>query len=243
MEKEADAYLTLDELFRNVGIPRQIHCDNSKHQTSKAWKKRISEAQTFQTTTEPHSPFQNRAELEIGKFKFKVGTTMVQRRIPHRLWDFIARYVCDLHNLSSCHTLENRSPKEKLTGSTPDISEYTTFAIYEPCYYFDSEEGFPEGKERTGRWLGVSHKVGSGMCYWVIKRNGEVISRTSVRPVSDEDKGSEKFKGDIKDLDAEIKSNFSEPMKGDVTIPPNIPDLLRLDEYDDDDEHYMEPET
>ena len=206
LEKEEDAHKTLDELFRNVGIPRQIHCDNSKAQTSKLWKKKVSETQTFQTQTEPRSPFQNRAEGAIGRFKFKVGTTMVQRRIPQRLWDFIALYICDIHNVAASHTLKNRSPKEVITGFTPDISELTTFEIYEPCYYFDSAEGFPEGKEQTGRWLGVSHRVGSGICYWVIKNNGEIISRTFVRPVLDENRDADKFKGEIKDLDAKINT-------------------------------------
>ena len=35
-----------------------------------------------------------------------------------------------------------------------------------------------------GRWLGISHKIGSDMCYWVLIVSGDVIARTTVKSVT-----------------------------------------------------------
>ena len=48
--------------------------------------------------------------------------------------------------------------------------------IYQPFYYFASADTFPNDKERLGRWLGVSHRVGQGLCYHIVNDNGQVIS-------------------------------------------------------------------
>ena len=34
-----------------------------------------------------------------------------------------------------------------------------------------------------GRWLGISHKIGRDICYWVLTRLGKVITRTMVQNV------------------------------------------------------------
>ena len=37
------------------------------------------------------------------------------------------------------------------------------------------------------RWLGISHRVGSNMCYWLITESGKLISRNSVEHVTRDD--------------------------------------------------------
>jgi hypothetical protein len=32
-----------------------------------------------------------------------------------------------------------------------------------------------------GHWLGVSHRIGSDMCYWVVNKNGNVLSQMRVQ--------------------------------------------------------------
>ncbi|MGH3054508.1 MAG: reverse transcriptase domain-containing protein, partial [Gaiellaceae bacterium] len=36
-------------------------------------------------------------------------------------------------------------------------------------------------------WLGIAHDVGQAMCYWILKSNGQVVARTTVRPLSDDE--------------------------------------------------------
>ena len=159
LETESDNITSLKTFVRDIGIPRHIHCDNAKTMNSKAWKKYISECETYQSFTEPNSPFQNRAETQIKMFKLMVITLMSKYLIPKRFWDYVGLYVCDIHNLTASAMLDYKTPKKVITGNTPDISEYTEFHLYQPCYYFNSADTFPNDKECLGRWLGVSHLV------------------------------------------------------------------------------------
>ena len=65
-----------------------------------------------------------------------------------------------------------------ITCETPDISEYTDFGFYDWVIYrinvclLDIQ---------IGRWLGVSHKIGQLMSYWILTENGRVISCTTVQ--------------------------------------------------------------
>ena len=34
--------------------------------------------------------------------------------------------------------------------------------------------------KRLARWLGISHRIGSDMCYWLITDSGQIISKSSV---------------------------------------------------------------
>ena len=120
----------------------------------------MRESQSYQNLIEPHSPFQNRVEGVIKTFKRKIRSIMKQNKIPTRFWDYVAMYVADIHNLTASPLLDDRPPREVISGNTCDISEYTAFIMYEPCWFYDSEAPFPEEKELLGRWLGVSNRVG-----------------------------------------------------------------------------------
>ncbi len=49
---------------------------------------------------------------------------------------------------------------EQVTGETLDISEYLDFGFYDHVSFWDNA-GL--GEIQLGRWLGVSHRVGSLM--------------------------------------------------------------------------------
>ena len=49
-----------------------------------------------------------------------------------------------------------------LAGYTIDISEWTEFEFYDLCWYLDNHTDNIEGK--IGRWIGVSHRLGSSLC-------------------------------------------------------------------------------
>ena len=38
-----------------------------------------------------------------------------------------------------------------------------------------------------GRWLRISHRFGAGMCYWVLNKQGSVVSRSMVQHVNKRD--------------------------------------------------------
>ena len=70
---------------------------------------------------------------------------------------------------------------EQVTGETPDISEYLDFGFYDWVWYKDNA-GL--GDNCIGRWLGVAHRVGNLMSYWILTQTGRVIARTTVQRVT-----------------------------------------------------------
>ena len=85
---------------------------------------------------------------------------MVKKNVPRRLWDYGLRWVCEVQNrtANSARDLGGRCPLEKVTGKSVDISEYLDFGFYDWVWY---KENAGLGETKLGRWLGVSHKVGT----------------------------------------------------------------------------------
>ncbi|MGH3055899.1 MAG: hypothetical protein ACRDL7_13075, partial [Gaiellaceae bacterium] len=209
MKSKADAGDALAEFIQDIGIPSQLHTDNAKEETLGTWKRVRSSHQIKQTETEPYSPWQNRAERTIREVKKTVTHLMSRTKTPKRLWDFCMTYVCETRCLTAhpFFTLHGRTPQEHVTGHTPDISEYTDFEWYQPVWYYDSAD-FPEEKRIIGRWLGVSHRIGQALCYWILSLTGVVIARSTVQAVSLQDLQTDIIKTELLNFDIQIASKI-----------------------------------
>ena len=97
--------------------------------------------------------------------------------------------------------LKGRCLIEPVSGETADISEYLDFGFYNCCWYHDNA-GLSQ--PLLGRWLGVSHRVGSGMSYWLLTKTGLVISRTTVQRVTKLERQTSDVKTECDEFDAEI---------------------------------------
>ena len=66
-----------------------------------------------------------------------------------------------------------------------EISECTEFEFYDLCWYWDT----PNDSEnlKLGSWLGVSHRIGSLLCYWILNDIGDVLARTTVQHVTQDE--------------------------------------------------------
>ena len=71
-----------------------------------------------------------------------------------------------------------------LTGEGSDISNLYKFGWYEWCYYRDDGAWFPFSREVLGRVHGPATNAGNEMYQWVLKCNGQVVPRRSLRPPS-----------------------------------------------------------
>ena len=89
---------------------------------------------------------------------------------------------------SSAGNLHARTSLEKVTGETPEISDYVDFSFYDWCWY---KENAGMGETKIGRWLGVSHQTGSLMSFWVLTQTCKVVSRTLVQRVTRLEMGEE----------------------------------------------------
>ena len=92
----------------------------------------------------------------------------------------------DAELLSRIAPKDGRPPLEKITGDTIDLSEYLDFDVYDPVWYWGTPSG-EKGEALLGRCLGISHIVSAGMCYWVLNEQGNVISRSKLQHVTNED--------------------------------------------------------
>ena len=113
---------------------------------------------------------------------------------------------------------DNRTPLENTTGETPDISEYLDFGFYEWVKFHDVHNSGNENE--LGRWLGVAENVGQAMCYYVLKSNGKVLSRSTVRPLLREEWLDKIKEADRKAFDEKIAEMYG---KFDETLILSIP--------------------
>jgi hypothetical protein len=131
-----------------------------------------------------------------------------------------------------------------VTGNTPDISEWIKYDWYQPVFYHDTGAFPVNSPEQAGRWLGVSHRIGQALCYWIMPESGEPITWTTVHPWTDDELQNP---GKIQAL-SEYNQINKERIDGDD--PVQVPGLLDptnqiIDVYDgaDDIPDPMEPEA
>jgi hypothetical protein len=134
---------------------------------------------------------------------------MVQKKVPKQLWDFGLVYCAEImqRSANSIYALHGRTPLEEITGETPDISEYLDFGSYDWCWFKDNA-GL--GAEELGSWLGVSHKVGNLMSYWLLKDNDQIESRTTVQRVPDLKLATDRLKTMCAAFDEKVKEKIDD---------------------------------
>jgi hypothetical protein len=86
-----------------------------------------------------------------------------------------------------------------VTGETPDISEWVDFEFYDRVLWFYDYKKIEmdSAGKRLARWLGITHRVGSDLCYWLLLPNGSILARTTVQHVTREDWLNEEIKEQI----------------------------------------------
>jgi hypothetical protein len=136
---KSEAGASLQEFLQDVGIPRHLYTDIAKEMTLGTWAKICKDAGIKTTTTEAHSPWKNRTEVEIRELKKHLRRLMARTNSPKALWDFCTMYTMDLCNrlVRPLSQLHGRTPYELPTGNTPNISEFLEYEWYQPVWYYD----------------------------------------------------------------------------------------------------------
>lgn len=154
-----------------------------------------------------------------------------------RLWCFVLQYVTDIMNLTVNYSKysNGRVPLEIVTGITPDIMEYLDFTIY-GWVYFRTDGGL--GTNEIGRWLGVSHRVGPAMTYWVLPKSGIPISTNTVQSVTEAEKLTDKLKEQMTVWRAGVTKRF-EAKSSEITWNNEpVPDH-KLFSFEDKNEEFL----
>ena len=185
MASKSSAGEGLRQFIHEYGRPEHLTFDGSREQCGRKteFMKNVRKYSVDYHITEPDRPNHNFAEGVIREIRKKWFRVMVKRRVPKRLWDYGLRWVCEIQNrtANSARDLHGRCPLEKITGESVDISEYLDFGFYDWVWY---KENAGLGETKLGRWLGVSHRVGTLMSFWILTQEGQVLSRTTVQRVT-----------------------------------------------------------
>jgi hypothetical protein len=178
---------SLSLIIQDVGVMQKLHTDNAPEMVGRKtpFFARARKEGIDLTTNEPLRPDENYGEILVKKAKITSSKIMVRRNVPLRLWCYALEYACDLSSMMVPPMYRNngRSGYEIVHGHTPDISEYVEFEFYEYCWYWDTPQSYPHEKKQLGRWLGIAHRVGQSMVFWIMNVNGKVIGRSTVSPL------------------------------------------------------------
>ena len=181
MEHKSSAGQALKQFIPDFGIPDKLVCDGTAKQVGKRTEFQSTEQKHAINlhVTKPHHHNQLKVEGVVQEIRKRWFRVMLKKKVPKRLWDYGIKWVCEVmqHTASTSGNLYRRTALEQLTGETPEISEYLDFTFYDWWWYNDNA-GL--GETKLGQWLGISHRVGSLMSYWILTQKGNIILHTMV---------------------------------------------------------------
>ena len=187
----------------------------------------------------PRRPNENPAEGSIREIRRRWYMTMMRKKVPKRLWDYLIIWICETGNLSvsSSKYAHGRTALEVITGETPDISEYLDFGFYDWVIY-RSNAGM--GEPSLGRWIGVSHKVGQAMSYWIVTVSGSIISCVTVQRLTEDEKQTDEYRKRMSEFDERLETRLDVLGSDHARMPKNVsPDWNRLS-LDENDKSFDE---
>ena len=180
----------LSNFIDKVGIPDRLTADLAGEQTGQStlFQKLVRLHRIDMQWSEKQTGKQNhKAEREIGLLKQRWHRRMTDGNVPKRLWDFGLVYEAGILSRVA-RGQDGRSGIERLSGETPDISEWVDFSFYDLVWFHNNiKADATEGPVQLGRWFGIAHRIGSDLCYWILTKSGKVIARTTVQHVTDDD--------------------------------------------------------
>ena len=176
MDAKSMAGDALKEFITDFGVPARIVMDGAAEQTGRktTFMQQVKKHHIDLNLNKPERYNQSQVEGVIQEIRKKWFRVMMKRSVPKRLWDYGLRWVVEImqRTTSSAGNLHDCTGLEKVTGETPEISEYVDFSFYDWCWY---KENAGMGEMKLDRWLGVSHPTGSLMSFWVLTPSCKVV--------------------------------------------------------------------
>ena len=234
MDSKAKAGDALRVFCNEFGVPSSLRYDGAKEQVGKKteFQKQVRKHDIRTHVSEPDMHNQSPAEGVVREVRRKWFRIMVRKKVPSKLWDYGMRWVCEIMQRTylRSHRIDGAVPLQAVTGETPDISEYLDFGFYDRVWYRDNA-GL--GEQHLGRWLGVSKHVGTQMCYHVLAKSGQVVSRSSVWCVTNLELQTESVKSVVLEYDQAINEVIGDDAfqtDGDKPDPEAWADLIENDD-------------
>ena len=125
----------------------------------------------------------NLCEGETRELKRGLTRKTLKRNVPKELWYHCPELESRIRSATTLprFDLDHQTPEAKMHGMSADISDICEFEFYEWFMFNDSKATFPETKFHVVRWLGPAVDVGSNLTYKILKSNGQVVPRSTIR--------------------------------------------------------------
>jgi Reverse transcriptase (RNA-dependent DNA polymerase) len=179
-------------------------------------------------------------DITIRELRRRSRKKMITKNVPRRLWCLMLEWQARVMQLIP-RGYNERTGYELVTGRTPDISEYCDFDFYDLVWYWpNTTASHTDTNRQLARWVGVAHRIGSNMCYWLMPVSGILMANTSVQHVIHDDYMNPDIKQQIDSFNEELverldSANFINA--NDTATPLDIYDIH------DDDQPWEEDDT
>jgi hypothetical protein len=181
VKTDGDYPQVLEDYIRTHGAPKKIFSDNAKAQQSVKAKAVYRNFGITDGSSDPHYQNQNSAEREIQDVKKDVEAVLNITNTPYKWWPLCVENICLVKNHTARTSLGDRTPMEKRTGQTPDVSKLLQYRWWEPVYFLNEK-----GTEVLGRWAGIAEHVGDELTFVVISdATGHAMYRSDLRTTAD----------------------------------------------------------
>ena len=201
---------SLTDFLHNYGAPEHLTFDGAQAQVgaNTLFMKNIRRSEIRHHVSAPRKPNENPVEAGIREIKKRMYRIMLKKGVPPRLWDYGISWVCETGNLtvSSSRYAKGRTALEIITGETPDITQYLDFGFYEWVAY---KQNAGVGPGELARWLGISHKTGPLMSYWVVPLSGIPISVTTVQRLTNLEQQTTQWIRRCTEFDAKLEAKLA----------------------------------
>ena len=231
--KQAPANMSLNDFCNDVGEPHKLKSDRAPEFCGRSTqflhnaKKRGIDL----TYSEPERKNQiSPLDVEVREIRKRTHNKLKTKNAPRRVWDYCLAHQSKMRQFLPRNQLGGRSAFEHVTGKTPDISEYLDFDFYDLVWYHPGvHPNFNNEIRELGRWLGVSHRVGSDMCYWILTVTGNVISESTVQHVTRDDTLDPNISQQIEDFNERVNDRLDDT---NFKLSNDEGGFTLVDEYD-----------
>lgn len=208
----ANATDALREFVTDVGAPDELKVDSAPEFIGKNTEtvKYCRRNGIDVTYAEPHRKNEiapaDTAIREIKKFwQYK----KCNKDIPSRVWDFGLTHASQIATVSPIDG--KMTGYESVLHKKPDISALLDFDFWDLVWYLKGDHpSVGDNAKELGRWLGISRKVGAALTYFIMTKDGKVISESTVQKVTQEDMKNEDTKTMVSEFNSNLRAKLND---------------------------------
>ena len=212
--------------------------DGSREQMGQytQFQKLLRQHNVISVSTQLHRPNQNPSETVIRELRKRWYCAIFRTNCPRALWNYGLPHFARLMSLTATNANEmnGRTPLEKVTGETPDISQYLDFGWYDWVWY---KENAGLDVPRLGRFLEIADLSSNMMTFHILPESGIVVRAGTVQRVTKLELNTDTVRDRVKQFTGKIADKFKERR---LAIEGVKPDLTEWEDLLDDDEDFAE---